>query len=90
MFLTADEGPQVKSHGALQRLVGPAEGVEEEAAGGHRGEDDHNTTEEDDGHMEACWDGTQQVWEDWERKQRETCRLARPGERKHSEHRDQQ
>lgn len=67
MFLTADDGPQVKSHGALQRLIRSAKGVEEEEAGGHRGEEDHSTTEEDDGDMEACWDGAQQVWEDWER-----------------------
>ena len=85
MFLTADEGPQVKSHGALQRLEGSAKGIEEEAAGGHGGEEDHNTTEEDDGDMKACWDGTQQFWKDCEREQRETRRLTRPGERKHSE-----
>lgn len=66
VFLTADEGPQVKSHGALQRLVGSAEGVEEEEAGGHRGEEDHHTTEEDDSDVEAGWDGAQQVRKDWE------------------------
>ena len=33
--LTADEGPQVKSQRALQRLIGSAEGVEEEEAGGY-------------------------------------------------------
>lgn len=62
--LTADEGPQVKSHGALQCLIWSAEGVEEEEAGGYGGEEDDNTTEEDDGDVEARWDGAQQVWED--------------------------
>lgn len=66
--LTANKGPQVKSHGALQRLVGSSEGVEEEEAGGNRGEEDDDTTEEDDGDVEAGWDGGQEVWEDWERR----------------------
>ena len=66
VFLTADDGPQVESHGALQRLVRSAEGVEEEEAGGHRGEEDHHTTEEDDGDVEAGWDGAQQVGKDWD------------------------
>lgn len=65
MVLTGDEGPQVKSHGALQRLVGSAEGVEEEEARGHGGEECHNTTEEDDGDVEARGDGTQEVRKDW-------------------------
>ncbi len=75
MFLTADKRPQVKSHGALQRLIRSAEGVEEEEAGGHRGEEDHNTTEEDDRDMEACRDGAQQIWEDWEKKQRKSLQI---------------
>lgn len=65
MVLTGDEGPQVKSHGALQRLIGSAEGVEEEEASGHAGEECHNTTEEDDGDVEARGDGAQEVREDW-------------------------
>lgn len=65
MVLTGDEGPQVKSHGALQRLVGSAEGVEEEEAGGHGGEECHNTTKEDDGDVEARGDGTEEVRKDW-------------------------
>lgn len=68
MCLTADGGPQVESHGAVQRLVRSAEGVEEEETAGHRGEEDDSTTEEDDGGMEARRDGAQQVWEDWERR----------------------
>lgn len=67
MFLTGDEGPQIEAHGALQRFIGSAKGVEEEEAGGHGGEQDHNTTEEDDGDVEAGWEDTEQVWEDWER-----------------------
>lgn len=71
--LTADEGPQVKSHGALQCFIGSTEGVEEEEAGGHGGEEDDNTTKEDDRDVEASWDSVQQVWEDWERNDRGYC-----------------
>ena len=63
MILTADGGPQVKSHGALQRLIGSAEGVEEEEAGSYGGEEDHGGAEDDDGDVETSRDGVQEVWE---------------------------
>lgn len=68
--LTADWSPQVKSQGAVQRLIRPAKSIEEEEAAAHGGEKDDSSTEEDNSDVEACWDGVQQVWEDWERGRR--------------------
>lgn len=52
----------------MQRLVRSAKGVVEEEASGNWREEDDATTEEDDADVEACWDGVQQVEEDWEGK----------------------
>lgn len=64
--LTTGWGPYVKPHGAVQCLIRPAKGIEEEEATANGGEKDDSPTEEDNSDVEACWNGIKQVWEDWE------------------------